>query len=99
MSEDYTNATSIKTPSARWGVRSEFVLVPDLVKFFHKHEGFYDFGERGALRIFADQGFRVTLVGNLFVNLEYDLRYNGDPAPGREKLDEAMILGLGYEFK
>ncbi|MBD0316592.1 MAG: DUF481 domain-containing protein [Nitrospiraceae bacterium] len=99
VSEDYTNATSTKTPSARWGVRSEFVLVPDLVKFFHRHEGFYDFGERGALRLFADQGLRVTLIGNLFVNLEYDLRYNGDPAPGREKLDEAMILGLGYEFK
>jgi putative salt-induced outer membrane protein YdiY len=99
VSEDYIDATSTKTPSARWGVRSEFVLVPDRVKFFHRHEGFYDFGERGALRIFADQGLRVTLIGNFFLNLEYDLRYNGDPAPGREKLDEAMILGLGYEFK
>jgi putative salt-induced outer membrane protein YdiY len=99
VNEHYTNAPSTKTPSARWGVRSEFVLVPDRVKLFHKHEGYYDFGERGALRIFADQGLRVTLLGNLFVNLEYDLRYNGDPAPGRQKLDEAMILGLGYEFK
>ena len=99
VSEDYLNAPATKTPSARWGVRSEWVLVPDRVKLFHKHEGFYDFGERGALRIFADQGLRVTLIGNLFVNLEYDLRYNGDPAPGRQKLDEAMILGLGYEFK
>jgi putative salt-induced outer membrane protein YdiY len=99
VSEDYTNAPATKTPSWRWGVRSEVVLVPDRVKLFHKHEGFYDFGERGALRILADQGLRVTLIGNLFVNVEYNIRYNGDPAPGRRRTDEAMILGLGYEFK
>jgi putative salt-induced outer membrane protein YdiY len=99
VSEHYTNAPSVKTPAARWGLRTEFTLVPDRVKLFHKHEGFYDFGERGAMRVFADQGLRVTLIGNLFVNVEYDLRYNGAPAPGRRRTDEAMIIGVGYEFK
>ena len=26
-------------------------------------------------------------------------RYNGAPAPGRRRTDEAMIIGVGYEFK
>lgn len=99
VSEDYTNADRTSTPSARWSLRTEFVLVPDRVKLFHKHEGFYDFGDRQTLRVFADQGLRVTLVGNLFINVEYNLRYNGAPAPGRRRTDEAMIIGVGYEFK
>ncbi len=99
VSEHYINAPSVKTPSARWGLRTEFVLVPDRIRFFHKHEAYYDFGERGALRVIADQGMRVTLVDSLFVNVEYDLRYNGAPAPGRRRTDEAMILGIGYEFR
>lgn len=98
VSEDYTNAPQTRTPSARWSLRTEFTLVPDRVKVFHKHEGFYDFAERNAIRFFADQGIRVTVYENLFVNFEYDLRYNGAPAPGRKRTDEAFIFGLGYEF-
>lgn len=99
VSEHYTNAPSVKTPSARWSLRTEFVLIPDRVKLFHKHEGFIDFGERAALRFFADQGLRVTLIGNLFFNMEYDFRYNDAPAPGRKRTDEAIIFGIGFEFK
>lgn len=99
VGEDYTNAPQTKTPSARWSVRGEFALIPDRVKVFHRHEGFYDFGERGALRVFADQGLRITVLGNLFLNIEYDLRYNGAPAPGRRRTDETVIFGVGYEFK
>lgn len=99
VSEHYTNSLSIKTPSARWSLRTEFVLIPDRVKLFHKHEGFLDFGERSVLRVFADQGIRVTLLGNLFFNVEYDIRYNGAPAPGRKRTDEAVIFGVGFDFK
>lgn len=98
VSEHYINAPSVKTPSARWSLRTEFVLIPDRVKLFHKHEGFLDFDERSALRVFADQGLRVNLLGNLFFNVEYDIRYNGAPAPGRKRIDEAVIFGVGFEF-
>jgi hypothetical protein len=50
------------------------------------------------MRIIADQGVRVTLYKNLFFSLEYDLRLNTQPAPGRQKIDEAYIFGVGYEF-
>ncbi len=99
VTEDYTNAPFTRTPAARWSARIDLAVIPDRVKFFHKHEGFYDFGERAALRVFADQGLRITLLGNLFLNLEYDVRYNGAPAPGRRRTDETLIFGIGYEFK
>lgn len=99
VGEDYTNAPQTTTAAGRWSLRVELALIPDRVKFFHKHEGFYDFGERGALRVFADQGLRITVLGNLFLNLEYDVRYNGATAPGRRRTDETLIFGVGYEFK
>lgn len=99
VSEHYTNAPSVETPSTRWSLRTEFVLIPDRVRFFHKHEGFVDFGERTALRLFADQGLRITLIGNLSFNVEYDLRYNGAPAPGRKRTDEAVIFGIGFDIR
>ena len=52
-----------------------------------------------ATRVRADQGLKVTLYQNLFVNLECYVRYNSRPAPGRKTTDETFIVGLGYDFK
>lgn len=99
VNEHYTNTPSTQTPSSRWGVRWEYAVVPDRIRLFHRHEGFYDLNEGNALRLIAEQGVRITLYKNLFFNLEYDLRYNTQPAPGRLKADEAFIFGVGYEFE
>ena len=37
--------------------------------------------------------------GNLSVNVEYDIRYNSQPAAGRKELDTTFIFGLSYEIK
>ena len=99
VNEHYTNADQTQTPSSRWAIRWEHDLLPDRVKLFHRQEGYYDLNAGNALRIRADQGVRVTVYKNLFLNLEYDLRYNSQPAPGRLKTDEAFIFGVGYEFE
>ncbi|MGH7232475.1 MAG: DUF481 domain-containing protein [Nitrospiraceae bacterium] len=98
VNEHYTNSESTRTPSSRWAIRWEYAILPDRVKVFHRQEGFYDLNAGNAVRIRADQGLRVTLYKNLFLNLEYDLRYNTQPAPGRLKADEAFIFGVGYEL-
>jgi putative salt-induced outer membrane protein YdiY len=99
VSEHYTNSPSNRTPSGRWSLRWEHSLLPDRVRLFHRHEGFYDINEGNALRLNADQGVRITVYKNLFFNVEYDLRLNTQPAPGRKKTDEAIIFGVGYELK
>lgn len=98
VSEHFTNSPNRQTPSGRWSLRWEHALWPDLVKVFHRHEGFYDVNAGNAFRINADQGVRITVYKNLFFNVEYDLRLNTQPAPGRKKTDEALIFGVGYEF-
>ena len=99
VNEHFTNSPSTQTPSGRWSVRWEHSLWPDRVKVFHRHEGFWDINAGNAFRFNADQGLRITVYKNLFFNVEYDLRLNTQPAPGRKKTDEAMIFGVGYEFR
>lgn len=96
--EDYTTVPTTQTPTARWNVRWEYTVIPKILKLWHKHEGYRDFLVRDALRVNADQGVRVTLYENLFLNVEYDIRYNTRPAPGRLPTDEAFIFGIGYDF-
>ncbi|MCS6319083.1 MAG: DUF481 domain-containing protein [Nitrospira sp.] len=99
VNEHFTNSPNTQTPSGRWSLRWEHALWPDRVKLFHRHEGFYDVNAGNAFRINADQGVRITVYKNLFFNVEYDIRLNTQPAPGRVKLDESLIFGVGYELK
>ena len=99
VNEHFTTSPNTQTPSARWSLRWEHSLWPDRVKVFHRHEGFWDIHAGNAFRFNADQGLRITVYKNLFFNVEYDLRLNTQPAPGRKKTDESMIFGVGYEFR
>jgi Putative salt-induced outer membrane protein len=98
VSEHFTTAPNTQTPSGRWSVRWEHAVWPDRVKVFHRHEGFWDINAGNAFRFNADQGIRITVYKNFYFNVEYDLRLNTQPAPGRKTTDEAFIFGVGYEF-
>jgi putative salt-induced outer membrane protein YdiY len=95
----FTTEPRIQTPSNRWSIRWEHIIAPERVTLFHKQDGFYDLSSGNALRINADQGVRISLYKNLFFNLEYDLRLNTQPAPGRKQVDQAFIFGVGYELR
>ncbi len=99
VNEHYTTIPQTQTASARWGVRFEHKLLPDRLTIFHRHDGFYDLQHGNGMRINADTGLRVFVYKDFYFNLEYDLRLNTQPAPGRQKLDEAFIFGVGYELK
>ncbi len=99
VSEHYSTAPNTQTPSGRWSLRWEHALLPDRIKVFHRHEGYWDVNAGNAFRFNADQGIRITVYKNLFFNVEYDLRLNTQPAPGRKTTDESVIFGVGYELK
>ena len=98
VNEHFTNASPTVTPSSRLAVRWEYSVIPDKVKLFQRAEGYYDLSGGNAMRLRADQGVRVTVYKQLFVNFEYDYRFNSQPAPGRKTTDEAYIFGVGYSF-
>jgi putative salt-induced outer membrane protein YdiY len=99
VNEHFTTAPSTETPSSRWAVRFNHELIAGRLSVFHKHDAFYDLDHGNAFRVLADQGLRIAVYKGIFVNLEYDLRLNTQPAPGRQKIDEAFIFGIGYQFE
>jgi putative salt-induced outer membrane protein YdiY len=97
--QDFTTDPATVTPSVTWILRYEFMMRGDDVIVFHRQQGFQDLGHGSAIRVNADQGLRIKLIGNWRVNFEYDLRYNSVPDAGRKKTDSTMILGFSYDFK
>jgi putative salt-induced outer membrane protein YdiY len=96
VNEDWRTRADESTPDGRWGVTFTTALIPDRLLFFHRHEGFYDLKAPNGWRLRADQGFRVPVYKQFAMNLEYDLRYDSKPAPGRKKTDHLYIVGISY---
>ena len=97
--QDFTTEAATMTPSATWLMRYQFMFRGDDVIFFHKHQVFKDVGHGSATRVNADQGIRVSLIGNWHVQFEYDLRYNSLPVSGRKTTDTNIIFGFSYDIK
>ena len=96
--ENFTTTPETVVPSAMWFVRWYQEFRAGDVTLFHNHQGFRDLASDGGFRLNADQGIRVKVYGDLALNLEYDLRFNTKPAPGRKTVDTTLIFGLSYSI-
>jgi putative salt-induced outer membrane protein YdiY len=97
--QDFTPEPTTVTPSSTWTVRYELKLRDDDVILFHKQQGFKDIGHGSAMRWNGDQGIKVKVIGNWRLNVEYDIRYNSEPAPGKKTTDTNLIVGISYDIK
>lgn len=97
--QDFTTTPPTTTPSTAWIFRYQFMFKGDDVVFFHKHMVFKDLGHGSATRVNADQGIRVSIIGNWGLKFEYDIRYNSLPVSGRKSLDTNIIFGINYDIK
>lgn len=87
------------TPAASWFVRWHQDLPGGRVTLFHTHQGYQDVMNHMATRIMAQQGIRVSIYGPISLNLEYDVRFNSNPMPGRKTVDSSFIFGVSYGFE
>ncbi len=97
--QDFTPEPATVTPSAAWTVRYQLKLRDDDVIVFHKQQGFKDIGHGSATRWNGDQGIKVRVIGNWRLSLEYDIRYNSEPVPGKKTTDTNLIFGVSYDIK
>jgi putative salt-induced outer membrane protein YdiY len=73
-------------------------LVPDRLRFFHLHDGFYQV-TRGDRKFFRMQnGIRISIVSGFVATLQEDFDYDRHPSPGRKQTDATFALTLGYRF-
>jgi len=97
--QDFSTDPSTVTPSSTLMWRYKFMFWGDDMVFFHKLQSFKDLGHGAAARVNADQGFKVKVMNNWWVNMEYDIRYNSEPVAGKETVDTNFIFGFSYDFK
>lgn len=96
VNEDWRTREDRNTLAGRWAANFNTHLVPDRLIFFHRHEAYYDFKAPNGIRVRADQGFKVPVYKQFALNLEYDVRWNSEPAPGRKSTDHTYIFGISY---
>ncbi len=94
--EDWKSREDRDAAAARWAVNWFTSVIPDRLIVYHRQEGYRDLNPEKAIRIRADQGFRVPVYRQFSLNLEYDFRYNSNPAPGRKTSDHLYIFGVSY---
>jgi putative salt-induced outer membrane protein YdiY len=81
-----------------WGVNFDYWIIQDKLQFFHNDEGFSAISSSEGVVVRAETGLRAPIVDDLTANLQVNLDYNSDPAPGFKSTDRTWIVGLGYKF-
>jgi putative salt-induced outer membrane protein YdiY len=99
LDEDYDESDDRHTTSGRWSFGFKYEAIPDRIKIFHLHEGYYSLEESNSYYIRSEQGVRLPLIAYFSANFEIDYNYNSRPAPGKKKSDTIYIIGLSYDFE
>jgi putative salt-induced outer membrane protein YdiY len=89
--QDYT--------SGRWSIGFDWQIIPDRLKFFHLHEGYFRVEAPDDFFLRSQQGFRLPLAHDFYATFEFDYDYSNRPATGKKNSDRRYIFGLTYEFE
>ncbi len=93
----YTRATE-HNPAARLVTKFDYWLWRHAVQFFNYNE-FYPSLENYDNSFLRSQiGLRFPLVDKFLATAQLNLDWNGNPPPGKVKLDQTLILSLGYRW-
>ena len=82
-----------------WNVDFAHRLLFVPVELFHNQDGYRGLNSEGAIVLKTRTGVRVPLSYGFNATAQLNVDWESDPAPGREKTDKTVLLGLGYEFK
>ncbi|HMS82618.1 MAG TPA: DUF481 domain-containing protein [Nitrospira sp.] len=97
--EKFTTDSATLSPAIGWFADWRQDVLDGRATLFHNHHGAQDLILRNSTRIEARQGIRVKVYGAISLNLEYDLRFNSTPTPGKHTVDSALIFGVSYGFE
>jgi len=96
--EDYDNGDDNEYLAARWAAGVRYHIIPQKIIFFHLHEFYYDLTSDVGAYLRTEQGVRLALVKNFFLNFQVNYKYKSDPPEGNKSSDTALVLAIGYEL-
>ena len=75
-----------------------FLALPDRVRLFHNHDGYFGVTGDDNMFVRTQNGVRIGLGGGFVATARLDIDYDRSPAPGRLNTDRTVALTLGYQF-
>ena len=95
---DFYTAPYDQFPTLRLALRYDHYFIPDKVQFFQKTEGYVGLGNAKKSFARAATGIRIHLNDNFIATTEYDINWDGEPAPDRVSTDRITLFTLGYKW-
>jgi len=97
--ENYSTQAATVIAGLSWLARWELEFLKGDLKLWHHHIGTRDIGRDNAVRVNAVQGISAKIYKDLSVSLEYNVRYNSQPADDRKTTDSTIIFGLTLDIQ
>lgn len=68
------------------------------IEIFHLQDGYRSLSRAASVLVQTRSGLRFPLSGGLHALTQLNLDWESDPAPGRQKLDSKVLIGIGYAY-
>ena len=95
---DFYHSPTTENPALRLSTKFDHWLWPDAVQFFTNIEGYLSLENAANSFARTQTGFRFPLHAGLLATTQLNLDWDGNPAPGRESVDQTVVLGVGYQW-
>jgi putative salt-induced outer membrane protein YdiY len=95
---DFYSQPTEEYPAARVSTRFAYWLWQDILQFFHDNSVYMSLEATEDAFARTQTGLRFPLRANFLASAQLNLDWDGNPAPGRESIDQTVILSLGYRW-
>jgi hypothetical protein len=84
-------------PALGWGLKALSKPFGPRLELFHEQDGFRDLSGQGVV-IRSRSGVRVPFSRALSGNMQLNVDWESEPAPGRRSTDSTLLVGLNYAW-
>jgi putative salt-induced outer membrane protein YdiY len=95
---DLFGAADEQTVAARIAIRFDHWLVEDRAQFFHYEQNYLSVDSLGKSFLRTQTGLRLPINRRLSANVQLNVDWAGDPAPGRQRTDRTLVFSIGFRW-
>lgn len=95
---DRYNAPRERFAALGWHIDLVHKLARSDIEIFHTQDGYRSLSQAASVLVQTRSGLRFPLSGGLHALTQLNLDWESDPAPGRQKLDSKVLIGIGYAY-
>lgn len=95
---DFFGSPGEQTVAARLALRFDHWLIEDRIQFFHYEQNYLSLSALSESFLRTQTGLRLPISRQLTANLQLNVDWDGDPAPGRKQVDRMLVFSIGYRW-